>query len=65
MLALFGLLVLTGIEAVGYNDAVRTVALQIPLSWVIWLIPAGFLLSAIFLLEVFVQDRRRRQTSER
>src|SRR5688572_7055188 len=51
MLALFVLLVVTGIEAVEFNHSVRTVALQIPLSWVIWLVPACFLLCAIFLFE--------------
>jgi TRAP-type C4-dicarboxylate transport system permease small subunit len=50
-LALFAVIVVMGIEAVGFNHSMRTVSLQIPVSTVIWLVPAGFALAAIFMLE--------------
>src|SRR5262249_6018009 len=50
-LGLFVLVVVTGIEAVGFNALMRTVALQFPISWIIWLVPAGFALAAIFMVE--------------
>ena len=54
-LALFVLIVVTGIEAVGFNHSMRTVSLQIPVSTVIWLVPAGFAIAAIFMLEEIVR----------
>jgi TRAP-type C4-dicarboxylate transport system permease small subunit len=59
-LGLFVLIVVTGIEAVGFNATMRTVALQIPISWVIWLVPAGFALAAVFMLEELARRRGRR-----
>ena len=50
-LGLFVLLVWTGWEAVRFNDTQRTVALQIPMSWIMWLVPAGFALAAIYQIE--------------
>lgn len=59
-LGLFALIVVTGIEAIGFNHAVRTVALQIPVSTIIWLVPAGFALAAIFMLEEIVRRWKRK-----
>ena len=59
-LGLFGLLVWTGIEAVQFNATQRTVALQMPLSWIMWLVPAGFAIGAIFLVDEILGDRKRR-----
>lgn len=59
-LGLFALIVATGIEAVGFNHAVRTVALQIPVSTIIWLVPAGFAIAAIFMLEEIARRWKRR-----
>jgi TRAP-type C4-dicarboxylate transport system permease small subunit len=59
-LGLFVLIVVTGIEAVGFNHAVKTVALQIPTSTIIWLVPAGFALAAIFMLEEIVRRWKKR-----
>lgn len=59
-LGLFVLIVVTGIEAVGFNHAVRTVALQIPVSTIIWLVPAGFAIAAIFMLEEMVRRWKRK-----
>jgi len=39
---------------------VRTVALQIPTSTVIWLVPAGFALAAIFMLEEILRRWKRK-----
>lgn len=58
-LGLFGLLVWTGIEAVQFNAAQRTVALQIPLSWIMWLVPAAFAFAAVFLVEEIVRGQKR------
>lgn len=58
-LGLFGLLVWTGLEAVEFNASQRTVALQVPLSWIMWLVPAGFALGAIFLVEEMLEGRKR------
>jgi TRAP-type C4-dicarboxylate transport system permease small subunit len=59
-LGLFGLIVVTGIEAIGFNHAVRTVALQIPVSTIIWLVPAGFALAAIFMLEEILRRWKKK-----
>jgi TRAP-type C4-dicarboxylate transport system permease small subunit len=59
-LGLFGLLIWTGLEAVQFNATQRTVALQVPLSWIMWLVPAGFALGAIFLVEEIFRGRERR-----
>jgi TRAP-type C4-dicarboxylate transport system permease small subunit len=59
-LGLFVLIVVTGIEAIGFNHAVRTTALQIPTSTIIWLVPAGFALAAIFMLEEIVRRWKKR-----
>jgi len=58
-LGLFGLLIWTGIEAVEFNASQRTVALQVPLSWIMWLVPAGFALGAVFLVEEILAGRKR------
>ena len=50
-LGLFILLVWTGWEAVRFNDTQRTVALQMPMSWIMWLVPAGFALAALYQIE--------------
>ena len=50
-LGLFVLLIWTGWEAVQFNHTQRTVALQMPLSWIMWLVPAGFALAAIYQIE--------------
>ena len=59
-LGLFVLIVATGIEAIGFNHSMRTVALQIPVSTIIWLVPAGFALAAIFMLEEIVRRWKRK-----
>lgn len=59
-LGLFALIVVTGIEAVGFNHSMRTVALQIPVSTIIWLVPAGFALAAIFMVEELVRRWKRK-----
>jgi TRAP-type C4-dicarboxylate transport system permease small subunit len=59
-LALFVLIVVTGIEAVGFNHSMRTVSLQIPVSTVIWLVPAGFAIAAIFMLEEIVRRWKKK-----
>ncbi len=59
-LGLFVLIVVTGIEAVGFNHAAQTVALQIPVSTVIWLVPAGFALAAIFAIEEIVRRWKKK-----
>jgi TRAP-type C4-dicarboxylate transport system permease small subunit len=59
-LGLFVLIVATGIEAVGFNHSMRTVALQIPISTVIWLVPAGFAIAAIFMLEEIVRRWKKK-----
>jgi TRAP-type C4-dicarboxylate transport system permease small subunit len=59
-LALFVLIVVTGIEAVGFNHSMRTVSLQIPVSTVIWLVPAGFAIAAIFMLEGIVRRWKKK-----
>lgn len=40
-----------GIEAVKFNDAMRTVALQWPMSWLLVAVPVGFAAAALFLAE--------------
>ena len=57
-LAIFGLLVWTGIEAVQFNATQRSVSLQIPLSWVMWLVPAAFAIAIVFLVEEIVRGRK-------
>ena len=59
-LALFGVIIVTGIEAVGFNHSMNTVSLQIPVSTVIWLVPAGFAIAAIFMIEEIVRRRKRK-----
>lgn len=59
-LGIFALVVATGIEAVQFNDTTRTTALQLRLSWILWLIPAGFALAALFQIEAMWRDRRGR-----
>ncbi|HEY7608364.1 MAG TPA: TRAP transporter small permease [Alphaproteobacteria bacterium] len=59
-LGLFVLIVATGIEAVGFNHSMRTVSLQIPVSTVIWLVPAGFAIAAVFMLEEIVRRWKKR-----
>ena len=59
-LGLFALVVATGIEAVGFNHTMRPVALQVPVSTIIWLVPAGFALAAIFMAEEIIRRLRRR-----
>jgi TRAP-type C4-dicarboxylate transport system permease small subunit len=59
-LGLFALLVWLGIEAVGFNHAQRSVSLQIPLSWTMWLVPAGFALATLFLIEEIARGRNGR-----
>ncbi len=58
ILGLFGLLVVTGVEAVGFNHSARTVALQVPISTIIWLVPAAFAVAAVFLVEEIAKSRR-------
>ncbi|MGH7002387.1 MAG: TRAP transporter small permease [Alphaproteobacteria bacterium] len=58
-LVIFGVLVWTGIEAVGFNDSQRTVALQMPLSWIMWLVPAAFALAIVFLVEEIARGKQR------
>lgn len=50
-LVLFVVIVVMGIEAIGFNHTMKTVSLQIPVSTVIWLVPAGFAIAAIFMVE--------------
>lgn len=57
-LGIFVLVVVTGIEAVQFNHTTRTAALQLRLSWILWLIPAGFALAALFQIEAMARDRR-------
>lgn len=59
-LGLFVLIVATGIEAIGFNHSMRTVALQIPVSIIIWLVPAGFTLAAVFMAEELVRRWKRK-----
>ncbi|MBL8664715.1 MAG: TRAP transporter small permease [Candidatus Odyssella sp.] len=59
-LALFALLVWLGIEAVEFNHAQRSVSLQMRLSYVMWLVPACFVLAALFLVEEIVRRREPR-----
>jgi len=58
-LVIFGVLVWTGIEAVAFNHSQRTVALQMPLSWIMWLVPACFGLAIVFLLEEIARGKNR------
>ena len=57
-LVIFGLLVWTGIEAVQFNATQRSVSLQIPLSWVMWLVPAAFAIAIVFLVEEIARGRK-------
>jgi C4-dicarboxylate transporter DctQ subunit len=59
-LGIFVLVVATGIEAVQFNHSTRTAALQVRLSWILWLIPAGFALAALFQIEAMARGRRDR-----
>jgi len=59
-LGLFGVIIVMGIEAIGFNHSMRTVSLQIPVSTVIWLVPAGFVIAAIFMLEEIARRWKRR-----
>jgi TRAP-type C4-dicarboxylate transport system permease small subunit len=60
-LGLFGLLIWLGIEAVGFNHTQLSVSLQIPLSWTMWLVPACFVLAAIYLVEEIAKAWKRRR----
>ena len=51
ILALFLLLVATGIEAVGFNHSMRSLGLQVRLSYVMAGIPLFFGLAALFLID--------------
>jgi TRAP-type C4-dicarboxylate transport system permease small subunit len=59
-LALFVIIVVTGIEAVGYNHMVRSAGLQLPLSYIMAFIPLCFALAAIFMVAEIVQRIRRK-----
>ncbi len=59
-LGLFVLIIATGIEAVGFNHSMRTVSLQLPVSTIIWLVPAGFAIAAIFMLEELVRRWKKK-----
>lgn len=59
-LGLFLLIVWLGIDAVQFNATNEISALQIPLSWTMWLVPAGFALAALFQVEEIVKRRKRR-----
>lgn len=48
-LALFVLIVVTGIEAAGYNHIARSPGLQMPLSYIMAFIPLCFALAALFM----------------
>ncbi|MCW5774443.1 MAG: TRAP transporter small permease, partial [Rhodospirillaceae bacterium] len=60
ILGLFLLIAWLGIDAVKFNATQESSALQIPLSWTMWLVPAGFALAAIFLIEEIAKGRKRR-----
>ena len=59
-LALFGLLVWLGIEAVEFNHAQRSVSIQMRLAYIMWLVPACFALAAVFLVEEILKRRAPR-----
>jgi TRAP-type C4-dicarboxylate transport system permease small subunit len=60
ILALFVLLVGTGIEAVGYNHSMRSLGLQVRLSYVMAAIPLFFGIAALFLIDELRRRRNRR-----
>ena len=47
-LVLFAILVVTGINAVQFNMAQLTVAMQIPVAWLMLFVPLGFALAFLF-----------------
>jgi TRAP-type C4-dicarboxylate transport system permease small subunit len=59
-LGLFALIVVTGVEAVGFNHSMKTTALQIPVSTIIWLVPAGFAIAGVFMVEEIRRRWKRR-----
>ena len=59
ILALFLLLVATGIEAVGYNHSMRSLGLQVRLSYVMAGIPLFFGLAALFLIDELRRKAKR------
>jgi TRAP-type C4-dicarboxylate transport system permease small subunit len=63
-LLFFCVVVGSGIEAVGFNHAVRTVALQWPMSYLIAALPIGFAAAALFLVRRMVSsdEAQRSQT---
>jgi TRAP-type C4-dicarboxylate transport system permease small subunit len=60
ILALFLLLVATGIEAVGFNHSMRSLGLQVRLSYVMAGIPLFFGLAALFLIDELRRKAQRR-----
>lgn len=59
ILALFLLLVATGIEAVGFNHSMRSLGLQVRLSYVMAGIPLFFGLAALFLIDELRRKAKR------
>ena len=63
-LLFFCVVVGSGIEAVGFNHSMRTVALQWPMSYLIAAVPIGFAAAALFLARRMVSaaEAQRSQT---
>lgn len=57
-LGVFVLIVVTGIEAVQFAAGMKTVALQIPMSTIVWIVPAGFAIAALYTVEEIVKTLR-------
>ncbi|HVO13950.1 MAG TPA: TRAP transporter small permease, partial [Alphaproteobacteria bacterium] len=60
ILGLFVLLVATGIEAVGFNYSMRSLGLQVRLSYVMAGIPLFFGIAALFLIDELRRRGKRR-----
>jgi TRAP-type C4-dicarboxylate transport system permease small subunit len=60
ILALFVLIVATGVEAVGYNHSMRSLGLQVRLSYVMAGIPLFFGIAALFLIDELRRRGKRR-----